>query len=82
MEKNTKWWTTPRRVIQPILRINDGGIDGRKMVDDLHHFGCNTILQNVGGIMAWYPTKIPYHHVPEGMNNDILGEILDQAHGY
>jgi hypothetical protein len=82
MEINKKWWTTPRRVIQPILRINDGVIDGRKMVDDLYHFGCNTILQNVGGIMAWYPTKIPYHHVPEGMKSDILGEILDQAHGY
>jgi hypothetical protein len=76
------WWKTPRRIIQPILTIEDGAIDAEKMVRELRDAGCNTILQNVGGMVAWYPTKIAYHEQPDGMNGDVLDAVIRTASTY
>ena len=80
MTKDRPWWRTPRRVFQPILRVNDGALDPRDMARQFRGFGCNTILANAGGIAAWYPTKVPYHTQVPGMRGDFLGELLEESH--
>ena len=74
-----KWWTTPRRIIQPVLRLADHSVDTVKMVDEIKAVGANTILLNVGCIYAWYPTGRPYHHTVPGMSRDIFGEVAERA---
>lgn len=76
---NSPWWTTPRRVIQPILTVEDGDIDAAAMVEELHDMGCDTILQNVGGMVAWYPTGIAHHVEPARMEGDVLGTVIEAA---
>jgi len=76
---NGKWWTTPRRIIQPILRMTDHAVDARKMVDEIQAVGANTILLNVGCIYAFYPTERPYHHTVPGLQGDIFGEAAERA---
>ncbi len=78
MEK-MKWWTTPRRVIQPILTVGDGKCDVRAMVEELAEMGCDTILHNVGGMVAWYPTQVECHQTPPGMVGDPLGQVIETA---
>ncbi len=45
-------------------------------------FGANTFLLNMGGIVAQYPTRIPFHYasafLPPG--RDLFGEVLREAH--
>lgn len=73
------WWTGPRRVIQPILTWKDGAVDAEKMVEELHAFGCDTILQNVGGMVAWYPSTVSFHERPPQMGGDVLDTVIRTA---
>lgn len=80
--EEVKWWTTPRRIIQPVLRITDANIDGKKLVDEIYQIGGNTILLNTGCMAAWYPSKNPYHHTVQGMRGDIFGDVVERARKY
>jgi hypothetical protein len=77
-----KWWTTPRRIIQPVLRLADHSVDTVKMVDEIAEVGANTVLLNVGCIYAWYPTGQAYHHTVPGLSRDIFGEVAERARAH
>ena len=71
----------PIRFLQTNLSETDSTVDPRQLVAAVADFGANTFLVNMGGIVAQYPTRVPYHYpsafLPPG--RDLFGEILDEA---
>ncbi len=78
-----KWWQAPMRVMQYNLQVKDTpGMDAERIARETEELGCNAVVMNVGGIYAWYPSKIRYHHIneylPEG--RDLLEELTQAFH--
>jgi len=81
VEKIPAFWKRPFRMIQPNLRKVDArGLDPKRLVDQVIDYGGNAMLVNGGGIVAWYPSDVPYHPVNEYMRGDFLSEVLQEAH--
>jgi len=74
------WWLTPRRMIQTNLREIDAGMDVKAYVASLKAAGANVVLFNVGGIVANYPTDLPYHYRNPFMKGDLTGEVVRRLH--
>ena len=74
------WWLTPRRMIQTNLREIDAGMDVEAYVASLKAAGANVVLFNVGGIVANYPTDLPYHYRNPFMKGDLTGEVVKRLH--
>jgi len=73
-------WRGPVRMIQPNLRMTDAlGLDGRALVRQCERHGANAILANGGGIVAWYPTDLPWHWRNPLLKNDFVGELTAEA---
>ena len=59
---DTTWWNrTPIRLIQTNLREIDALMDVKAFVRSVEDASANVVLINVGGIVANYPTKLPFH---------------------
>jgi hypothetical protein len=77
------WWRKPLRVIQPNLQVKDTAlIDPEKLAFQLKKMGANTVVFNVGGIYAWYPTKVEHHTRNEYLPKeyDLLKEVIGYCH--
>jgi len=74
------WWLTPRRMIQTNLREIDAGMDVEAYVASLKAAGANVVLFNVGGIVANYPTALPYHYRNPFLKGDLTGEVVTRLH--
>jgi hypothetical protein len=77
------WWMEePVRLLQTNLRETDSTLDARRLVTQVAEFPANTLLFNLGGIVAQYPTRVAFHyaspHLPPG--RDLFGEVLKEAH--
>ena len=77
------WWLTePVRFLQTNLSETDSTVDPRALVAAVHATGANTYLVNMGGIVAQYPTRVPFHYpsafLPAG--RDLFGDVLREAH--
>jgi hypothetical protein len=77
------WWMTePIRWVQTNLRETDANLDARHLVDQLTDMRANVLLFGMGGIAAYYPTKVEFHYpspfLPAG--RDTFGEVLRDAH--
>jgi hypothetical protein len=60
---DTTWWNrTPIRLIQTNLREIDALMDVDAFVKSIEDASANVVLLNVGGIVANYPTKLPFHY--------------------
>jgi hypothetical protein len=72
----------PVRLVQTNLREIDSTIDGARLVQQVAEFPANTLLFNMGGIVAQYPTRVEFHyaspHLPPG--RDLFGDVLEAAH--
>ena len=78
-----RWWMDePIRLLQTNLRETDSTLDARRLVQQVADFPANTLLFNMGGIVAQYPTRVEFHyaspHLPPG--RDLFGEVLRGAH--
>lgn len=78
-----RWWQRqPIRFLQTNLSETDSTVDPTALVAAVADFGANTFLMNLGGIVAQYPTRVPFHypsaHLPAG--RDLFGEVLREAH--
>jgi hypothetical protein len=78
-----RWWMDePIRLIQTNLRETDDALDPGRLVKQLEEFPANALLFGMGGIVAHYPTKVPFHYaspyIPAG--HDTFGEVLREAH--
>ncbi len=56
------WWMTePIRWVQTNLRQTDATLDARRMVAQLADMRANVLLEGMGGIVAYYPTRVEFH---------------------
>jgi len=77
------WWMTePIRWVQTNIRQTDAGQDTKRLVSQLADMRANVLLEGMGGIVAYYPTQVPFHYpspdLPPG--RDMFGDVLREAH--
>lgn len=78
-----RWWMKePIRLLQTNLRETDSTLDVAHLIAQVAAFPANALLFNMGGIVAQYPTRAPFHyaspHLPPG--RDLFGDVLAAAH--
>ena len=78
----TDWWeTTPWREIQMNLReIDMIDIRAAQIVADLQAFKATVFMINTAGIIASYPTALPFHFQSPYLQGDSLAQIIDACH--
>jgi hypothetical protein len=77
-----RWWMRePVRFLQTNLSENDSTVDPKVLVAAVADFGANTFLLNMGGIVAQYPTRVPFHYPSAFLppDRDLFGEALREA---
>lgn len=82
MEKRM-WWQEPIRVMQYNLQVADtAGMNPEKIARETEELACNVVVMNVGGIYAWYPSKVKYHHINEFLpkDRDLLADLIEEFH--
>ncbi|HKD09158.1 MAG TPA: family 10 glycosylhydrolase [Bryobacteraceae bacterium] len=77
------WWMNePIRWVQTNIRQTDAGQDVKRLVGQLADMRANVLLEGMGGIVAYYPTQVPFHYpspdLPPG--HDMFGDVLREAH--
>jgi hypothetical protein len=80
---DARWWMRePIRFLQTNLSETDSTVDPRTLVTAVAGAGANTFLMNMGGIVAQYPTRVPFHYpsafLPAG--RDLFGDVLRESH--
>ncbi len=77
-----KWWEDrPWRQVQTNLRqIDMLDMDAEQYVKELKAFDATVAMINVGGILASYPTDLPYHTQSEWLKGDSLKKVIDACH--
>lgn len=74
--------TEPIRWVQTNLRQTDASLDPGRLVGQLAEMRANVLLFGMGGIVAYYPTKVEFHYpspsLPPG--RDLFGTVLRDAH--
>ena len=72
----------PVLLLQTNLHETDSVLDTKRLAQQVADFPANTLLFNMGGIVAHYPTRVEFHyaspHLPPG--RDMFGEMLKEAH--
>jgi hypothetical protein len=78
----TNWWRTyPWREIQTNLReIDMIDIRAEQVVADLQRFKATLLMINAAGIIASYPTELPFHFQSPYLTGDSLEEIIAACH--
>ncbi len=78
----TEWWSTqPWREIQTNLReIDMRDIRAAQVVADLQAFKATVFMINTAGIIASYPTELPFHFQSPYLTGDSLAQIIDACH--
>ena len=77
-----RWWIDePVRFLQTNLSETDSTVDPAALVGAVERFAANTFLMNMGGIVAQYPTRVPFHYaspyLPPG--RDLFGEVVKRG---
>jgi hypothetical protein len=78
-----RWWMEePIRFLQTNISEKDSTLDPARLIEQVADFPANTFLFNMGGIVAQYPTRVPFHyaspHLPAG--RDLFGDVIKLAH--
>ena len=78
----SEWWKGwPWRFIQTNLReIDMVDIDAERYVADMKEFKATIAMINTSGIIASYPTKLPYHYQSPFLKGSSLKEITAACH--
>lgn len=75
------WWEKNNlRMIQTNLPAAEGALNPDSLLADLIEYSANTLLINAGGIMAFYPTKLPFHYKNPHVKDDMLGRVISLCH--
>lgn len=79
-----RWWERPFRVFQTNIRETDAGLDVEAVADDVVDFGANVWLLNAGGIVSFYPSRLPFQHpspwLKERASGDLIGDAVEAGH--
>lgn len=78
----TKWWENyDWRFVQTNLReIDMADIDANQFVSSLKEFHTTVVMINTSGIIASYPTNLPYHYQSPYLTGDSLQTIIRVCH--
>lgn len=78
----SEWWRTfPWREIQTNLReIDMIDIRADQVVADLQRFKATLLMINAAGIIASYPTELPFHFQSPYLSGDSLEQIIAACH--
>jgi hypothetical protein len=78
----SNWWSTyPWREIQTNLReIDMIDIRADQVVADLQRFKATLLMINAAGIIASYPTELPFHFQSPYLQGDSLEQIIEACH--
>jgi hypothetical protein len=75
------WYDYPIRIVQTVLRLPDAiDYDAKAAIDYVRRLHGNTCIVNAGGIYAFYPTENPLQRRASTLEQDIVGEIVQEAH--
>ena len=76
------WWDGyPWREIQTNLReIDMLDIDADRVVADLQEFKATVLMLNTAGIIASYPTQLPFHFQSPFLRGSSLADIVAACH--
>lgn len=77
------WWKEPLRVIQTNLQVLDTPkMDPEKIARETYDMGGNVLVMNVGGIVAWYESQVPFHYVNPYLpkDYDLLARLIEECH--
>ena len=76
------WWQGyPWRMIQTNMReIDMLDIDAERFVADLLAFKATVVLVNSAGIIASYPTRLPFHFQSPYLKGDSLADLIAACH--
>jgi len=75
------WWNrAPYRLVQTNLREIDATMDVNAYVQSMVDASATIVLINAGGIVANYPTKLPYQFKNPYMKGDLLGDLIKGLH--
>ncbi len=77
------WWKEPLRVIQTNLQVLDTPkMDPAKIAQETYDMGGNVLVMNVGGIVAWYESQVPFHYVNPYLPKeyDLLARLIEECH--
>lgn len=75
------FWQKPWRIVQPNMRKIDAvNLDAGSLMERTAEYGANVTQISAAGIVAWYPTKLPYQPVNEFLKGDFIGEVIEEAH--
>ncbi|MGI8635548.1 MAG: hypothetical protein ACR2KZ_09120, partial [Segetibacter sp.] len=78
---DTTWWNRqPYRLVQTNLRETDATMNVDAYVQSMVDASANIVLLNVGGIVANYPTKLPYEYKNPFMKGDLVGDLVKGLH--
>lgn len=78
---DTTWWNRmPYRLVQTNLRETDATMDVDAYVQSMVDASASIVLINVGGIVANYPTKLPYEYKNPFMKGDLVGDLVKGLH--
>jgi hypothetical protein len=77
-----EWWHSKQwRLIQTNLReIDMLDINAEQVVADMQAFKANVLMINAAGIIASYPTNLPFHFQSPFLKGASLHDILDACH--
>lgn len=79
---DSTWYNrAPIRLIQTNLREIDADMDVDVYIQSLVDASANAVIFNVGGIRAFYPTKLPFHFRNPFLKNDrLINEVIEKFH--
>lgn len=78
---DTTWWNrAPFRLVQTNLREIDARMDVDAYVQSMVDASATVVLLNVGGIVANYPTKLPFQFRNTFMKGDLVGDLVKKLH--
>jgi hypothetical protein len=83
MGMERKWWSENLRMIQYNLQVQDTGkMIPKEIAQGVKKMKGNALVLNVGGIYAWYESRVPFHHRNEYLpaEKDLLKEIICCCH--
>lgn len=76
-----QWWKNNNlRLLQTNLPAYEATLNADSLLADLQGFSANVLLINAGGIMAFYPTQLPFHYINPYMQENMLGDVIKKCH--
>lgn len=69
------------RFFQTNLAETNSTLDAKRLVAQVADFPANVLLFNMGGIVAQYPTRVPFHYASKFLppGRDLFGEVVQEA---